>query len=266
VTSALILNGLRHIRRLAFESLTELRVRDFSPKAAVTITFDDASVSQYSEGLTIASKYDIPGTLYVPVRGVSHDTTTMGWSGVRSFLERGWEIGSHTMSHADLKKLNQEALENELATSRECIADMIGVMPESFASPFGSYNQKVLHVIQKYYRSHVRGWGSEYGRHNMLGTTDHFAIHRFNVRRFHTLQELCEAVDTAIRRGVWLVFAFHELEIYTADSLSVDPHVFEGLMRHIASRRREEVLAVCRVDEGVTYDREIFTTHEDLHR
>jgi len=71
------------------------------PQALVTITFDDASKSQYQNGLAIAKAHKLPGTIFVPTALVNgslseaQDAWLMNWDELKEFHEAGWEIGAH---------------------------------------------------------------------------------------------------------------------------------------------------------------------------
>jgi peptidoglycan/xylan/chitin deacetylase (PgdA/CDA1 family) len=67
---------------------------------------------------------------------------SMDWSMLESLVEAGWEIGSHTMSHARLPDLSDEALAQELLDSRRAIEARLGRC-ELLAYPFGAWDQRV---------------------------------------------------------------------------------------------------------------------------
>ena len=67
---------------------------------------------------------------------------SMDWPMIETLVEAGWEIGSHTMSHARLPSLSDEELAQELLDSRRLIADRLGRC-ELLAYPFGDWDRRV---------------------------------------------------------------------------------------------------------------------------
>lgn len=56
---------------------------------------------------------------------------------IRSLARAGMEVGAHTVNHPILKRLPSDAAAQEIATSRERLALILGAPPPSFAYPNG---------------------------------------------------------------------------------------------------------------------------------
>lgn len=127
----------------------------------VVITFDDSHPTQFgllkngqpdpNSAVGIWRKFaatrpDFPvkATWFILPNGPFGDRKT-GRKKVQMLLDWGSEIGSHTMSHTSLRKLDDEGVKRELARSYEFIASF-GVTPRSFAAPYGVWpkNAKLL--------------------------------------------------------------------------------------------------------------------------
>jgi peptidoglycan/xylan/chitin deacetylase (PgdA/CDA1 family) len=67
----------------------------------------------------------------------------MSWEELRGLRDEGWEVGSHSRTHADLALLDATALEEELRGSREECEAEIQRPCASLAYPFSSYNGRV---------------------------------------------------------------------------------------------------------------------------
>jgi peptidoglycan/xylan/chitin deacetylase (PgdA/CDA1 family) len=67
---------------------------------------------------------------------------SMDWRTVEGLAEAGWEIGSHTMSHARLTALADEALAEELLDARRMVEDRLGRC-DMLAYPFGAWDDRV---------------------------------------------------------------------------------------------------------------------------
>jgi len=62
----------------------------------------------------------------------------------------GWEIGSHTLSHPDLTKLDPVWLIEEILGSKVKLFCM-GFDIKAFAYPYGKYNNDCIHIVEIHY-------------------------------------------------------------------------------------------------------------------
>ncbi|MGB9590837.1 MAG: polysaccharide deacetylase family protein, partial [Candidatus Hydrothermia bacterium] len=120
---------------------------------------------------------------------------------LRVLAARGWEIGSHTMSHPDLTRLGKEALRAELIDSREKLEDILGRRVRFIAYPFGRFNEGV--------KGAARDAGYEGGftmrRTRSLAWTDPMAIPRMSVylpdySLFRKMEPMYAGLDCLIER------------------------------------------------------------------
>lgn len=117
------------------------------------ITFDDGMRNNHSIALPILREYNIPATVYVtigfidgvsPWIGARGDGAMMREAELRDLAAAGWELGAHTMTHADLSTLGYEACRREIEESRDELQRIAGVEVETFAYPFGRYTPDAL--------------------------------------------------------------------------------------------------------------------------
>jgi peptidoglycan/xylan/chitin deacetylase (PgdA/CDA1 family) len=111
--------------------------------AALSLSFDDARLSQADRGLSILDAYDVKATFYVIKRGV--DARLEQW---REAVANGHEIGNHTLTHPcsgnfrfarsnALEEYTLDRMEQELADASSTIEQLLGVRPVTFAYPCG---------------------------------------------------------------------------------------------------------------------------------
>jgi peptidoglycan/xylan/chitin deacetylase (PgdA/CDA1 family) len=67
----------------------------------------------------------------------------LGPADLRSLSQRGWSVGSHTVSHPILLGLARESQEREFKASRERLSDLLGSPPRTFAYPDGVWDETV---------------------------------------------------------------------------------------------------------------------------
>jgi len=130
---------------------------------SLAITFDDAFASVYRTAFPVLRALRVPGTVFVPTALV--DTgAPMSWAGIERWLdgphaaeligmswselgelaEAGWEIGSHTRTHARLTTLGDEALRVELRESQEDCRQHLGLACRTLAYPYGAVDARVV--------------------------------------------------------------------------------------------------------------------------
>ena len=117
----------------------------------------------------------------------------------------GYEIASHTFNHVELDKQTDEVMEREIKSSFEFL-NKNGLRCENFMIPYGKYNNKVLAVASKYYRS-TRSSEEDY---NSIGL-DTTHIKSFWIDQYKTtdLEGQKARVDNAFENGLWLIFSMH---------------------------------------------------------
>ncbi|MCC2548017.1 polysaccharide deacetylase family protein [Hymenobacter sp. BT175] len=160
---------LRFFRRQGFTGITfrdylafargERPLAEF-PRKPIILTFDDGYTDNYTNLLPLMQQYGYPGVIYLlgdfDVRynawDVDKDPTEprseiMSVEQKRAFVAAGWEIGAHTMSHADLTALPVEAAAREIRDSKHALEQGLGAEVVSFAYPFGLYNDTVRMLV-----------------------------------------------------------------------------------------------------------------------
>src|SRR5699024_12118157 len=68
----------------------------------------------------------------------------------RDVANRGHEIASHSVSHADLTGLGPNGVDKEFAKAKSIIKKTTGVTPRTFRPPYGAINQNVKNKAKKY--------------------------------------------------------------------------------------------------------------------
>ena len=131
----------------------------------VHVTFDDAFRS-IEQALPVLERLGVPATVFacpgfadtgrpfsVPelateAEAFPDELATMDWDALRSVVERGGEVGSHTSSHPHLTRLADAELARELSESRERIADELGRPCRYLAYPYGEHDARVRRAAQ----------------------------------------------------------------------------------------------------------------------
>ncbi|WP_326598106.1 polysaccharide deacetylase family protein [Streptomyces sp. NBC_01803] len=68
--------------------------------------------------------------------------------GIRAVAAAGMEIGSHGLLHQSLPGLDADALEREIARSRELLAEITGGPVRGFCYPYGAVDQRAIDAVR----------------------------------------------------------------------------------------------------------------------
>ncbi|MDZ4160024.1 MAG: polysaccharide deacetylase family protein, partial [Anaerolineaceae bacterium] len=151
------------------------------PPRPVVITFDDGNESVYIHAFPIMERYGFVGTFYLVANRVDRNKF-VNREQMRTMLDAGWEIGSHSLTHADLTQ-DIGVLRSEVWESGQILSEAFDTPVTSFAYPFGVINPFVVERTERYgYRAAV-GLGTSF-QHDL---TDLFYLARIEIRNEYDL-------------------------------------------------------------------------------
>lgn len=111
----------------------------------VALTFDDGPHSTLTPKLLdILSREKVDATFYVIGRLVQQYPLI-----VQRMTEEGHEIGNHTWTHPDLRKISDKKIIDEMAKTSKVIKQVTGHLPYSMRAPYGGINDRVFRQIPK---------------------------------------------------------------------------------------------------------------------
>ena len=126
----------------------------------LAVTFDDAFAGTYAHAAPVLADLGVVGTVFVPTALVTagvpmtwpglerhaltdQERTPTTWRQLEELAGQGWEIGSHSRTHARLDACPDDALDEELqGSAREC-EQRLQRPCTSLAYPFGSAGARV---------------------------------------------------------------------------------------------------------------------------
>ncbi|WP_018405081.1 polysaccharide deacetylase family protein [Marinobacter gelidimuriae] len=141
-----------------FALMSELAEPEKLPQKTVFLTFDDGFADNYHQAHQVLQKVGARATLYLVVDRFDRDWSTakkahhnsgelmrepkLSDEQVTEMLASGcWELGGHTLTHANLARLDEAQKLTEIKGCREQLAARFGVFVSSFAYPFGIYDR-----------------------------------------------------------------------------------------------------------------------------
>lgn len=196
----------------------------------VTLTFDDGYICHYETVSPLLEKYGMSGTFYVTT-GLLGQPGYLTTEQVIELSQQGHEIGSHCVTHRNLKKLSSKEVEKELLESKLTLENLIQTPVVHFAPPFGACNANIMHHIKKYYRSSR----TIVPDMNVTSGLNPYVIRGHVVLNSTTLIEVIKWLDKAITEKKWLVLVYHHIDD-TDGIVSINAEMFEDHLKEIQSR------------------------------
>ena len=202
----------RHFRVTSLRDLVERLERGQPVHRRLAITFDDGYRDNYEHAAPVLERLGLPATFFVVTQWMSSDVVAwwdqdsrtphpwMTWEQVRALRRRGFDIGAHTRTHADLGRVGEAEARDEIVGARRDLERELGAPVDLFAYPYGRPDN-----LLEPYRALVKAAGfrcccSSFGGDNSAGT-DPFRLRRIAVtpwygppRRF--------GFEVALRRAI----------------------------------------------------------------
>jgi peptidoglycan/xylan/chitin deacetylase (PgdA/CDA1 family) len=113
------------------------------PPRPMLITFDDGHLDNYTTAFPIMQKYGFTGILYVVGNYIGVENY-LSADQIKEMAAAGWEVGSHTLSHADLTILEPQRQRAEIVDSKAFLERTLDVPVRTIAYPFGLSNSSVI--------------------------------------------------------------------------------------------------------------------------
>lgn len=124
--------------------------------SAIPLTFDDGFASIYHCALPILQEFSFSATIYITTAHLSGLNSRDVYSHpkltslqIKELHNKGFEIGSHTITHRALTLLDNEEVRMELANSKKSLEKIIGSTITSLAFPLGLWNERVLALAKE---------------------------------------------------------------------------------------------------------------------
>jgi peptidoglycan/xylan/chitin deacetylase (PgdA/CDA1 family) len=117
------------------------------PSKPVVVSFDDGSRGWYTHAYPILRRHGWVGTMNLALSHLNRVDIRVRW--VQKLIAAGWELDSHTFTHADLTQLSGGDLRREVAGSRARLRRLFGVPVNFFCYPSGRYDARVVAAVRR---------------------------------------------------------------------------------------------------------------------
>jgi peptidoglycan-N-acetylglucosamine deacetylase len=222
------------------------RVWPHNKMAAISLSYDDARVSQTNIALPILDAHGIRATFYV-VPGMVPKRID-AW---KQAIANGHEIGNHTVTHPcsgnfafsranALEDYSLAKIESEILDANRQIHDLLDVTPTTFAYPCGQTyvgrglnHMSYVPVIAKHF---TVGRGAFAESANHPGTCD--LAYAFGMDSDGaSFDKLWSLVEKTIHDGEWLILVSHDIGDQPRQAIRAD--VLEQLCIRLADPKCE---------------------------
>lgn len=135
------------------------------PERSVVLTFDDGYANFREVACPTLLGHGFTATVFVVT---AHMSGTNDWAPAPSGLGRrrllswqqaaelaaaGIEIGAHSRTHRNLRRLSEAEALAEIVESRADVQAHLGVTAESFAYPFGALSESTVAIVARHFRA-----------------------------------------------------------------------------------------------------------------
>ena len=154
-----------HMQKLKDNGIAVISMQDFLawrrneksiPAKSALITIDDGYVSGFEVGRPILKKFGYPWTAFVYTKYIGSGGKSMTWEQLAELRDEGVEIGSHTISHIELKDPKGKSpeaydawLRSEIIDSKKILEQKLGIKCATFAYPEGKFSSRVLEIVKE---------------------------------------------------------------------------------------------------------------------
>jgi len=178
----------------------------------VVITFDDAHPSVYGFAFPTMRRMDSAwaATHFFPASYAAQGATFTS-AQEREMEMAGWETGGHGVTHENLSSIPLDSVERQVKGDFDFLVAN-GLTHESFAYPFGNYNDTVKAIVKKYFHNIRTSHDFDY-----LAGIDRTELGYYAVKSGCTANDIIARVEQARSVGSPLVvIGFHAVVPDTA--------------------------------------------------
>ena len=181
-------------------------------QGAISFTFDDGYRGAFEHGGAELEAAGLKGTFYIFTdTSISYNGELASTALVREYKNKGFEIASHTVNHANLGYLTEsgdlDSLNQVLSVSREILNERFDQQTYSMSIPFGSYRYETLGYISQYF---LTARSSQHG-FNLATPYDYYALKSWPVLSTTSPAFVDTLLSLAESYGTYLPLMYHDM-------------------------------------------------------
>jgi peptidoglycan/xylan/chitin deacetylase (PgdA/CDA1 family) len=118
------------------------------PEKPVVVSFDDGYRSQYVYARPELRRLGWPGVLSAISGRIGQPNAELSDQMVRTLVNDGWELDSHTINHVDVSQASGAQLQSEVAGSRRMLQQRFHQPVNFFCYPSGRYDDQAIQAVR----------------------------------------------------------------------------------------------------------------------
>lgn len=154
---------IKYLTKLKYKAFNLKDIKDVSYNKKFIITFDDGYENVFKIAMDILNDFNQKATCFIVANNIEKtndwDEKTnmpsnfklMSFSNIKEWIKNNFEIGSHSLDHLDLTRLNKEEKQNQIIKSQEILNNIFKYKVKSFAYPYGKYDPECIDILKNYY-------------------------------------------------------------------------------------------------------------------
>jgi len=213
----------------------------FARTTIVSLAFDDALASQYAAAQLLEAR-GLRASFFVTTGRIGDEAGTyLDWRHLERLAAAGHEIGGHTVSHADLSRLDLDAQLREICDDRFALLSR-GFAPRTLAYPFNRTNEhtEAAAIACGYNAARATsglGCATCPRAESIPPENPYFLRAVESVDHATTLEDLQGAVRAAEDEGgAWVPVVFHHVCGDCGEELAVAPDVLDAFAAWLVER------------------------------
>tara|TARA_B100000795_G_C22751636_1_gene419686 strand:- start:661 stop:1356 length:696 start_codon:yes stop_codon:yes gene_type:complete len=151
------------MKKMGYQTINFNDLNKDDNKKKFIITFDDGYENIFLNALPILKKLGFNATCFIIANKINYyndwdinkknfkKMKLMDFEQISKWLSEGFEVGSHTMDHKDITKLNDREKVNQIVSSKKFLSKIFKTKIDSFAYPFGLYDLNTKNIVKEYY-------------------------------------------------------------------------------------------------------------------
>jgi peptidoglycan/xylan/chitin deacetylase (PgdA/CDA1 family) len=154
----------RGFRTLSLDEAFEVWQRGSHPRHRVLITFDDAFAETLETAAPLLLELGMRAAVFAPAALLGQAARLPSWQGgqdaategrivdpqgLRAWAELGFDVGSHSLSHADLTNLSRAELQRELLESKRRLEEILARPVSDFCYPYARHTATTRQEVER---------------------------------------------------------------------------------------------------------------------
>lgn len=143
--------------------IKNFRENKIQPAKTIVLTFDDGFQNFYAEAFPVLAECGFTATVFLVTDYCEkyndwegnlptlERSKLLSWNEIKELHKYDIEFGTHSLTHPDFTKIPLEQVRRELSESKSVIEDKLGSAVETFAYPYGKFNNAVKQLTAQNY-------------------------------------------------------------------------------------------------------------------